>query len=287
MSSAIARSPRSAKWLAAQQVFEPTSRTLSPGAERDRRQQLVHRARLHVPVAVLEVGQPPHQLAVPAARCACARRSARARRPRRGCAAGGSYSSSGTPRWTANSLPHARQRSVPSRTSRSSLASRTARACARRRQAGQRSCATNSAFTVARRRLGAPQRALRCRRRRRARAPRGSIRPRPRRPPPGTPRARRSAAPTRSPAPSRSPAAPRRSRSSGSLEQPRAARRETDAALGLGHQAVLAVDAEVAVAVGVGADDRAAGRHRLQRRQREALVRGGLHEHGGLVEAAR
>ncbi len=32
MSSAIARSPRSAKWLVAQHVFEPTSSTDSPGA---------------------------------------------------------------------------------------------------------------------------------------------------------------------------------------------------------------------------------------------------------------
>jgi len=38
------------------------------------------------------------------------------------------------------------------------------------------------------------------------------------------------------------------------------------------HQAVDAVHAEVAVAVGVGADDGAARRHRLQRRQAEALV---------------
>ena len=52
----------------------------------------------------------------------------------------------------------------------------------------------------------------------------------------------------------------------------------------VGHQAVLTVHAEVAVAVGVGADDRTAGRHRLEHRQAEALVGRGLHEHGGLVQ---
>ena len=54
--------------------------------------------------------------------------------------------------------------------------------------------------------------------------------------------------------------------------------------VGLGHQAVLAVATEVAVAVRVGAHHRPTRRHRLQRRQREALVHGGLHEHRGLAE---
>ena len=36
------------------------------GQERDRREQLVHRARLHVPVPMLQIRQPAHQLAVPA-----------------------------------------------------------------------------------------------------------------------------------------------------------------------------------------------------------------------------
>ena len=44
------------------------------------------------------------------------------------------------------------------------------------------------------------------------------------------------------------------------------------------------VPAEVAVAVGVGADDRRAGGHRLEQRQAEALVHRGLHEDGRLVE---
>ena len=79
----------------------------------------------------------------------------------------------------------------------------------------------------------------------------------------------------------RFPRRPTRSRSDGSSRS----RREgvgDRGAVGRGHQAVLAVGAEVAVAVGVGADDGAAGGHRLQRRQAEALVHRGLHEHRGL-----
>ena len=46
-----------------------------------------------------------------------------------------------------------------------------------------------------------------------------------------------------------------------------------------------AVDAEVAVAVGVGADDRGAGGHRLERRQAEALVPRRLEEHRGRLSS--
>ena len=66
-------------------------------------------------------------------------------------------------------------------------------------------------------------------------------------------------------------------------QQPRE-RRTHRSRVRLRHQAVLTVHAEVAVAVRVGAHDRAGGSHRLQRRQREALVGGGLHEHRRLVE---
>ena len=65
-------------------------------------------------------------------------------------------------------------------------------------------------------------------------------------------------------------------------EQPRDARGAHGPRSALGHQAVDAVAAEVAVAVRVGADDGRAGGHRLQDRQAEALVARGLHEHGRL-----
>ena len=48
-------------------MFEPTSTMRLARLEGDRGEQLMHRARLHVPVAVFEVGQLAHQLPVPAA----------------------------------------------------------------------------------------------------------------------------------------------------------------------------------------------------------------------------
>ena len=280
MSSAITRKPRAAKWLDAQQVFEPTSSERLPGPE-------VRRSQAAAPSSApgrtssrrSRSGRLRILLLDPSRRRACTRQSAQDRRPR-GQRALGDPASDGQRRGgRGSSEPHdaALERTL-ARLPLVVLGRATHSGCARADIPGSgETLGRNSGMHELPAYLiwapGGPGTA----------SVDGSI---------GagvaiSVRNRSSASILRSATRSRTPWRFRRHRGDRAAPARLSSRTiasVTEVRSGSGIKAVLAVAAKVAVAVGVGAHDRCAGRHRLQRRQAEPLVRRGLDEHGRLVE---